>query len=136
MARPDPQWRSGLGFAGPLGYRREARPPTSVQNPSLEVQNLPDPASTRSGVRRRYLLLFAQEGNPVLQCPQADPQHLGGTLAVSAHVIESEPDIGPFKLGEPLARLKHHRTLVAGHWGRAPARSRTEGRRRKVILVF
>lgn len=49
MARPDPQWRSGLGFAGPLGYRREARPPTSVQNPSLEVQVLPEPRSWLAG---------------------------------------------------------------------------------------
>ncbi len=44
MAMPDLRKQSGLGFAGPPGSHREAWPPSGVQNPSLEVQVLPDPA--------------------------------------------------------------------------------------------
>ena len=87
MAVPGLQRRSGPGFARPQGYRREAGPTAGVQNPSLGVQVLPDPAATRSGIRRRFLLLFAQGGNPVLQRPQADAQHFGCALTVPAHVI-------------------------------------------------
>jgi hypothetical protein len=41
MAMPNLRRRSGLGFAGPLGSRREARQPSRVQASSLEVQILP-----------------------------------------------------------------------------------------------
>jgi hypothetical protein len=44
MAMPDLRRHSGFGFAGPPGSRSEAWPPSRVQNPSLEVQVLPDPA--------------------------------------------------------------------------------------------
>jgi hypothetical protein len=50
VAMPHPRRPSGLGFAGLTGSRREAWPPGRVQNPSLEVQVLLDPAS---GGRRR-----------------------------------------------------------------------------------
>jgi hypothetical protein len=38
---PDVRGPSGLGFAGPISYRREAWPPNRVQDLSFEVQVLP-----------------------------------------------------------------------------------------------
>ena len=44
MAVPHRPRQRGLRFAGHPGSPREARPPGRVQNPSLEVQVLPDTA--------------------------------------------------------------------------------------------
>jgi hypothetical protein len=56
MAMQDLQWQSSVGLAGPPGSRWEAWPPSRVQNPSFEVQILPDPdpGAARSTWLRRH----------------------------------------------------------------------------------
>ena len=44
MAVPDQRRHNSLGFTGPFGCRRTELPPGRVQNPSHEMQVLPEPA--------------------------------------------------------------------------------------------
>src|SRR5512142_2445586 len=55
--------------------------------------------------------LLALRGDPVLQRPQADPQHLGGALAVAAHVFKREPNVRILDLHERLAGLEDDRSV-------------------------
>ncbi len=75
--------RVGLPNANPVGYHDAGLMDVGVKQVGLPRSAAP----TRSGVRRHGLLFFAQQGNAVLQRPQADPQHFGGALAVPVHVI-------------------------------------------------
>src|SRR5579871_6638877 len=61
------------------------------------------------GCRVRHFTYF---GDPVLQRPQANSQHLGSAFAIAVHMLEGELDIGLFDLREWLARPKHYGTLV------------------------
>src|ERR1039458_4596097 len=105
-------------------------PAFGFNSESSFLESAPEARLFRSGNCR--LRLFAQCGDPVLQRPQADPQHLGGEFAIAAHVIEGEFNVSLLEFREWLAWLEHDRALIAGcgPWLRAGADS--ESRRRKV----
>jgi hypothetical protein len=44
--------------------------------------------------------VLAQPRNPVLQRAQANPQHLGGAFAITAHVLEGEFDVSLLEIHE------------------------------------
>jgi hypothetical protein len=56
--------------------------------------------------------LFPQCGDPVLQRPQANPQHLCGQFAIAAHVSERELDVSRLEFHEWLAWLEHDRVWI------------------------
>src|ERR1035441_7409102 len=82
--------------------------PTSRDREGAEAFNR-DHSRDRSG----HLRLFAQCGDPVLQRPQADPQHLGGHLAIAVHVLEGEFDVSLLEFDQWLARLEHCTAPIA-----------------------
>jgi len=45
---------------------------------------------SRSRTGSCRLRLFAKLGDPVLERPQADPQHLGSAFAIAADVLEGQ----------------------------------------------
>ena len=75
---------------------RRVRAAASSHSLTKEPELAPYSRGTRSAIEAgtRRLRVFAQGGNPVLQCAQADSQHLGGELAVALHVFESEFNVG------------------------------------------
>ena len=56
----------------------------------------------------------AHRDDPVLQRPQADPQHLGGAFAIAAHVLNGEFNVSLLEFHEWQTRLEHDTTLTAG----------------------
>jgi hypothetical protein len=118
-------WREALG-AGGLDS-----PPISDSR-QVKTGN----GSTRARRSRAWscrLRLLAQGGDPVLQRPQADPQHLGGEFAIAAHVIEGELDVSLLDFQEWLARLQRDRTIVACRQFSDAVGFHTEGREGKVF---
>src|ERR1017187_6505160 len=80
----------------------------------------------------RRLRLFAKCGDPVLQRPQANPQHLGSALAITAHVLQGEFDVSLVDFHERLARLKHHSTIQVRRLPGRAAGTYPEGGGRKI----
>src|ERR1035441_6506658 len=80
----------------------------------------------------RRLRLFAKCGDPVLQRPQANPQHLASALAVPAHVLQGEFDVSLVDFHERLARLKHHSTIQVRRLPGRAAGTYPEGGGRKI----
>jgi hypothetical protein len=55
----------------------------------------------------------AHFGDPVLQRPQADPQHLGGAFAIATHVLKGEFDVRLLEFHERLAGLEDDRSVTS-----------------------
>src|ERR1017187_1528667 len=98
-----PPARVGLGF--PFYWSR--------QNASAIAARL-KPKICRGPKSVATCRLFAQCGDPVLQRPQADPQHLGGAFAIAAHVLQGEFDVSLLEFHEWLPELERCSTLRAG----------------------
>jgi hypothetical protein len=71
--------------------------------------------SPRQAVHEQAAFAFPSPRRPapVLQGPQADPHHLGGALAIAAHVLEGEFNVSLLDFPQPQSRLEDYRTFTA-----------------------